>query len=196
MEASNLLELVEYLQNNLPTIEQLTNKELVFLPKENIILINEYISLYNGNLSELSTISDYNIKGITNLMVIVSRGYLPLLEFKQNQLTYQLILQKDSKGYNSLDYSKKDLRIKNLLEKYLKDTFDYLSNLPKDVAIQLGAKNYERIAVAAAYDGHIEIVEWMVELGANNYQLIAYNAARGGHIEILKRMIELGAKIV
>ena len=133
MEKLNYKQLNEYLQNNLPTVEQLTNKELRSLPKENILLINEYISLYNGNLSELSTISGYSEQGITNLMVIVSKGYLPLLEFKQNQLTYQLILQKDSNEFNSLDYSTKDLRIKNLLEKYLRDTFDYLSNLPEDV---------------------------------------------------------------
>ena len=81
MEKLNSKQLNEYLQNNLPSVEELTNKELGGLPKENILLINEYISLYNGNLSELSTINNYSEQGITNLMVIVSRGYLPLYQF-------------------------------------------------------------------------------------------------------------------
>ena len=83
MEKLNYKQLVEYLQNNLPSVNDLTNKELRSLPKENILLINEYISLYNGNLSELSNINNYSEQGINNLMVIVSRGYLPLLEFNQ-----------------------------------------------------------------------------------------------------------------
>ena len=81
MEKLNYKQLIEYLQNNLPSVNDLTNKELGILPKENILLINEYISLYNGNLSELSNINNYSEQGINNLMVIVSRGYLPLYQF-------------------------------------------------------------------------------------------------------------------
>lgn len=110
----------------LPTVEELSNPQLrqIILEQTNgnevetqniITILNEYIHLYNSPLGSLSNIEGYAEKGITNLMVIADRGYYPLLEEKQQELTSSILKEKDIYGKTAIEYAK-DTRIEKFLD--------------------------------------------------------------------------------
>lgn len=99
-----------YLQKNLPTLDEL---ELRTSDQNTNIFLDNYNYLYNSELNDY--LPGYEDRGITNLMVISSRNYLPLLLLKSDSLSNELINQRNVEGMTALDYAKEP-EIRSLLE--------------------------------------------------------------------------------
>ena len=96
----------DLMQRQAPTAEELdiVFKNLSKLPEPIQNLLNDYRELHDNNLDQL--FSGYPAeRGITNLMVIAAREYLPLIKMKLFQLNSRLINQQDSAGKTALHYA-------------------------------------------------------------------------------------------
>lgn len=93
-----------YLQSNIPNIDKLNDRiDSNKTPDDvrNFLLTYRYLS--EMNLQDYLS-QDYYNRGINNLMVISSRGYLPLLKLKAEQIQ-PLLNSRSVDGKKAIDYS-------------------------------------------------------------------------------------------
>ena len=57
-------------------------------------------------------------------------------------------------------------------------------------AVELGAKNFNEIAIRAAKGGYLNIVKYIIEMGANDNAEIVSAAVEGGHLHIVKYFVD------
>lgn len=129
----------EYLIKDIPSLSSIDICLATTSDETSQNILRQYRHLIKPEypLGAFSNIRGYPQKKITNLMVIAARGYSPILEYRINELTKDLIYQEDINGRNALDYAKmsSNPKVYSILDSIVKNS--ELSDLPSEAVEQI-----------------------------------------------------------